>query len=64
MGQELPSSIVYLGPKKNKFVQLKNPLSGYLYFKKYRLNLLTGEKELQSIEEFLSLLNQIHIKGH
>lgn len=61
MVQETPSSVIYLGPKKNKFVKLFNPRTAYLYFKNYRLNLLNDKKEFQSIKEFFSILDQVKI---
>jgi hypothetical protein len=43
-------SLFYL-KDQDQFLFLDEPREGYLYFQNYRLNLLTGKREIQSIEE-------------
>lgn len=51
-------SIFYLYSKKS-FLLCNKPKSAYLYYRDFRINLLTGVKELYSLSNFLERLEQL-----
>ena len=51
-----PYSYLFLG--NGKIEKLSRPKCGYIYFKTYRKNLLTQEREEYSFEHFINKLNQ------
>lgn len=56
-------SVFYLS-QINKFLFCSGPESAYLYYRDFRLNLLTGVKESYSISRFLSQLERIKLSYH
>lgn len=53
-------SIFYLYSQK-QFLLCESPKSAYLYYRDFRIDLLTGVKEVYSLSNFLERLEQLHM---